>query len=227
MMRYATHSRLRVARRMVGLPVGVGIAAAVALTACSGAGSAHRAASPPARSAHATSSAATSSPVRAGAGGPTAPAAADPAGTQPIRIRIPSIDVDSGLQSLHITSSKELQTPSQWQRAGWYADGVRPGDTGPAVIAGHIDSVNGPAVFARLTDLKTGAIVLITRADHAVLRFVVDRNQRYPKKHFPTEAVYGPSSLPLLRLITCTGKFDEHARSYLDNLVVTTHLEGS
>jgi sortase (surface protein transpeptidase) len=143
---------------------------------------------------------------------------------KPERIKIPSIGVDSALQPLGLVSGGTLQSPSRWQRAGWYADGVRPGETGPAVIAGHVDSVNGPAVFFRLKDLRAGAKVLITTADGTVLTFVVNRRERYPKRHFPTKAVYGPSALPLLRLITCTGHFDRAARSYVDNLVVTAHL---
>ena len=48
--------------------------------------------------------------------------------------------------------------------------------------------------------------------------------QSYPKDQFPTAAVYGPTPVPELRLITCTGEFDRAAHSYLDNLVVTARL---
>jgi sortase (surface protein transpeptidase) len=87
------------------------------------------------------------------------------------------------------------------------------------VIAGHVDSTSGPAVFFRLRDLRAGDEVLVTRADHSVVRFAIDRLQQFPKASFPTAAVFGATPGPTLRLITCTGAFDETARSYLDNLV--------
>ena len=75
-----------------------------------------------------------------------------------------------------------------------------------------------------LRDLHAGAVVLVRESTDATLRFIVDTSVTYPKDRFPTEAVYGPTPLPLLRLITCTGEFDFQARSYLDNLVVSAHL---
>jgi sortase (surface protein transpeptidase) len=117
-----------------------------------------------------------------------------------------------------------LEPPSQWGVAGWYADGVYPGQLGPAVIAGHIDSINGPAVFYRLHDLAPGARVQVTEKNGTVLTFVVDSLQSFPKNQFPSKAVYGPSPYPVLRLITCTGDFDWATHNYLDNLVVSAHL---
>jgi Sortase domain len=142
----------------------------------------------------------------------------------PVEVTIPAIGVDSSLEALGLDSDGTLAKPSQWQVAGWYAGGVRPGDAGPAVIAGHVDSVSGPAVFYRLRELRRGAVVFIREANGARLRFVVDSSVRYPKDRFPSEAVYGPASVPVLRLITCTGDFDWQAKSYVDNLVVTAYL---
>jgi sortase (surface protein transpeptidase) len=142
----------------------------------------------------------------------------------PVRLAVPSIGVDTGLESLGLMRDGTLEAPHEWGVAGWYADGVRPGDPGPAVIAGHVDSVNGPAVFYRLRDLRLGARVTVYTRDGQQLRFVVDDVRSYPKTKFPTSAVYGPTPLPELRLITCTGDFDWTAHSYLDNLVVTARL---
>jgi sortase (surface protein transpeptidase) len=141
-----------------------------------------------------------------------------------VRLRVPAIGVDSTLQPLHRLADGSLQSPSRWQRAGYYADGVLPGQTGPAVIAGHIDSTAGPAVFYRLRDLRRGDRAFVVLTDRRVLGFEVDRLAAYPKRDFPTLAVYGPTPLPELRLVTCTGDFDERAHSYLDNLVVYAHL---
>jgi hypothetical protein len=142
----------------------------------------------------------------------------------PARVLIPSIGVDSALQSLGLSPDGSLQAPSQWQEAGWFAKGVRPGAVGPAVIAGHIDSVNGPAVFFRLRELRPGDKVEVRQQNGNRLAFVVEAVRSYPKAHFPTEVVYGLTSLPELRLITCTGDFDQARRSYVDNLVVSARL---
>ena len=137
----------------------------------------------------------------------------------PVRLEIPSIGVSTDLVALGLNPDGTMQVPTKWEEAGWYARGPRPGEDGPAVIAGHVDSTSGPAVFFRLHDLRAGDEVLVTRADHSVVRFVIDRLQQFPKASFPTAAVFGATPGPTLRLITCTGAFDETARSYLDNLV--------
>lgn len=160
--------------------------------------------------------------------GPTGPAHPAPSAASavalPERLSIPAIGVDSSLERLGLQPDHTLQPPAQWEEAGWYADGVRPGAPGPAVIAGHVDSVSGPAVFYRLRDLRPGALALVRLGDGRTLRFVVDTVHVYPKDRFPTAAVYGPTALPELRLITCTGDFDFRAHSYVDNLVVSAHL---
>jgi sortase (surface protein transpeptidase) len=143
----------------------------------------------------------------------------------PVRVRIPAIDVRSALQPLHLEAGNVLQTPTKFPVAGWYADGVRPGDTGPAIIVGHVDSTAGPAVFFRLKQLHPGDAVYVDRADGSTVRFAVAGTHEYPKRTFPTEAVYGPAPVPTLRLVTCTGDFDAAKRSYVDNLVVTAYLQ--
>lgn len=156
----------------------------------------------------------------------TAPApAATSVTSAPAAISIASIGVHSALQPLGLEKDGSLQAPTKWQVAGWYADGVRPGDPGPAVIAGHVDSVNGPAVFSKLTQVKPGQSVTVTQRSGHKLAFVVDTVTRYPKNEFPTAAVYGPTPLPVLRLVTCTGDFNTTTHHYVDNLVVSAHLQ--
>lgn len=143
---------------------------------------------------------------------------------RPVRLAIDAIGVHTALQPLGLLSNGSLQSPARWDRAGWYADGVVPGQVGPAVIAGHVDSTSGPAVFFRLGELRAGDAVRITLHDGRRLTFVVDRVDRYPKSNFPTATVYAPTPDPELRLVTCTGRFDRAAGSYVDNLVVSAHL---
>jgi sortase (surface protein transpeptidase) len=173
-------------------------------------------------------------------GGPVPAAGTAPSGTSPllvvaepgterkapapVRVRMPAIGVDSDLLRLGTDDTGVLVPPEDFDRAGWFADGAVPGAVGPAVVAGHVDSVDGPAVFYRLAELAPGDDVLIDAEDGTTARFTVTGIGRYPKSEFPTEAVYGPTPRAELRLITCGGDFDRSRRSYVDNVVVTAVL---
>jgi hypothetical protein len=153
--------------------------------------------------------------------GPVVLAARPPAAVVvPLRVRVPAIGVDSGLADLGLDAAGALEAPADPALAGWYAQGPAPGDVGPAVLAGHVDSRVGPAVFFRLRELSAGDEVLVDRSDGTTARFTVDRVERHPKDAFPTDAVYGPTADAQLRLVTCGGDFDRAARSYADNVVV-------
>ncbi|MBC7519436.1 MAG: class F sortase [Microbacteriaceae bacterium] len=145
--------------------------------------------------------------------------------TTATRVQIPAIGVDSGLEQLALDpASGTLTPPVAWLSAGWYAGGTVPGDIGPAVIAGHVDSVTKPAVFARLGELVAGSSIVVTLSDGTAKEFVVERVTRAPKDAFPTQTVYGPTPTPQLRLITCDGIFNRVTGHYLDNLIVFASL---
>jgi Sortase domain len=142
----------------------------------------------------------------------------------PVRLVVPSIGVDTAVERVGLRADGTLQQPSGWHIAGWYTGSVRPGEVGPSVIIGHVDSVHGPAVFFRLRELRRGSVVVVDGSDGRPVTFVVDTAASYAKTNLPTNAVYGATSLPELRLVTCTGDFDYNARSYVENLVVSAHM---
>ena len=112
--------------------------------------------------------------------------------------------------------------------AGWYKNSPTPGQLGPSLMLGHIDSAAyGPGVFFRLGDLRQRDRVMVTLADRTVAVFEIERVAEYPKAHFPTLQVYGNLDHAGLRLITCGGKFDPSVRSYDDNIVVYASLISS
>ena len=148
------------------------------------------------------------------------PAARPAAPARPLTVRIPAIGVSSTLVPLRLDKAGALQPPGDFVHAGWYTGGPAPGELGPAVIAGHVDSRKGPAIFFRLRELKPGDQVLVTRSDRRTARFRVVEVQRYPKNMFPAARVYMPTPDAALRLITCGGSFDYARRSYRDNIVV-------
>lgn len=146
-----------------------------------------------------------------------APAAA------PLRVRVPSIEVDSDLLGLGLDADNVLEVPQDPALAGWFSWGTAPGDDGAAVIAGHVDSQDGPAVFYDLSGLQAGDEILIDRADGTTAVFRVDDVLRYPKDDLPTTEVYAAVG-PALRLITCAGDWDEETDSYRDNVVAYATL---
>lgn len=168
---------------------------------------------------------ASSAPVNA------APAAAPPAqpgeqAADPVRIRIPTIGVDAAVGPLLVDENGVLPPPDSFEETGWWKEGPEPGEIGPAVIAGHVDSYRGPAVFFDLDDIEAGEEIFVDRADGTTAVFVAQRTERHPKDEFPTEAVYGDTPGPQLRLITCGGAFNETERTYLDNVIVFATLAG-
>ena len=143
---------------------------------------------------------------------------------RPRRLRIPSIGVDSRLQLLDRNSDGSVEVPLEWQIAGWFAEGPAPGERGPAVILGHVDSRTGPAVFYHLRELQRGDAILVKHAQGRVTKFLVDRVEQFDKNRFPTQAVYFPTLKPVLRLITCGGDFDQSSGHYRDNVIAFASL---
>jgi LPXTG-site transpeptidase (sortase) family protein len=149
---------------------------------------------------------------------------ADEQAADPVRVRIPAIGVDAPVQALIVDENGVLPPPDTFEGTGWWQAGPEPGEIGPAVIAGHVDSYRGPAVFFELDELERGDEIFVDRADGTTVVFAAQRTEVHPKDEFPTEAVYGDTPDPQLRLITCGGTFDEDERSYRDNVIVFATL---
>ncbi|WP_241564297.1 class F sortase [Nonomuraea polychroma] len=145
---------------------------------------------------------------------------------RPTGVYIPSIGVAAPLTELGLDASGAIQNPplDAPNLAGWYRYGPVPGQRGAAVITGHLDTRSGPAVFARLKDVKRGDQIQVLRADRSVAVFVVDKVEHTPKTRFPAKKVYAELRYPGLRLVTCGGAFDRQAHSYQDNTIVYAHL---
>jgi len=164
------------------------------------------------------------------------PAAAAPATlglprSLPVSLAIPAIGVHTTVIKLGLAPDHTLQvppvTPAGVQETGWYDLGPTPGQVGPAVIVGHVDSYQGPGALFRLGALRPGDQIYVTRADRTVAIFRVDAVDEYSKGSFPTQQVYGPVSYAGLRVITCGGSFDFQTHHYLSSIVIYATLTGS
>ena len=138
----------------------------------------------------------------------------------PVTIRIPSIEVEAPIVGLGLREDGAIEVPKETAETGWWRGGPEPGEPGPAVILGHVDSRVGPAVFYRLRELDPGDEIHIDREDGTTVTYVVEASERHGKDVFPTDAVYGATEQPTLRLVTCGGEFDYDVRSYEDNFIV-------
>jgi sortase (surface protein transpeptidase) len=177
----------------------------------------------------------------AGCSAPDTPSAADVDGPSayetlpPIPVgmvlQIPELGVDTPLETLHRDDAGVLVPPpvTEPDKVGWYAEGVLPGEVGPALIAGHVSgrpegaTESMPGIFARLTELDAGDRVIVVRGGEP-LTFEIYQRGSYRKDEFPTEEVYGDRAGPELVLVTCGGAFDPAAHSYEENIVVFARL---
>ena len=139
---------------------------------------------------------------------------------EPVSLTIPLIGVRTSVISLGRAADGSMQVPASTAVAGWYDGSALPGAIGPAVIVGHVDSASGPGVFFRLSQLRRGDRVYVTRADGTTAVFLVRSVRTYKKGVLPVKAVYGATPDPEVRLITCGGAFDDATGHYLSNVVV-------
>ncbi|MFF9284545.1 class F sortase [Streptomyces griseosporeus] len=162
-----------------------------------------------------------------GAGGTGRSAPALPP-SPPDRIRIPAIRVNAPLTGLGLTPTGSLDVPPAEKKnlAGWYEAGTTPGERGTAIVAGHVDNADGPAVFYSLGALKKGAAIEVDRRDGGTAVFTVDAVEVYEARNFPDEKVYGAADRPELRVITCGGGYSR-STGYQGNVVVFAHLTGA
>ena len=144
----------------------------------------------------------------------------------PSTLSIPRIGIKAAIVGVGRKANGAMQTPDPGE-IGWYRNGPMPGDPGPAVLVGHVDTRTGPDVFYRLRDLRPGDEILVGRADGTTARFLVGRLERHPKTALPTNRIWTKANRPLLRLITCAGSFDRTTGHYRDNLILYASPTGA
>ena len=137
----------------------------------------------------------------------------------PVRLKIPTINVDSAIEYVGLTSEGNMEVPNNTIDVGWFGLGPHPGEQGSAVIAGHFDGKNGEAgVFANLHKLKEGDKLYIEDSKGAVISFVVRESRTYDPGY--ADDVFSPNDDAHLNLVTCNGIWDGAKKSYSKRLVV-------
>jgi hypothetical protein len=138
---------------------------------------------------------------------------------RPVSIAIAAVGVDARVVPVGLRTDGTMEAPAV-DLAGWYEPGARPGEAGPAVIVGHVDSRRGPAVFHRLGELRPGDRIVVGLQGGGARPFLVEWVERRPKTALPTQRIWNRTRRPVLRLTTCGGSFDPSTGHYRDNVIV-------
>jgi sortase (surface protein transpeptidase) len=143
---------------------------------------------------------------------------------RPVQLVIPDLDLDTRLITLGVQKDRTVEVPTDPDQAGWFRRGPTPGAIGSSVILGHVDSVDGPAVFAELSQLDPGATITVRLDDGSDVSFTVHSVKTYANEDFPARKVYGSHGRSELNLVTCGGDYDADRGGYQSNVVVNARL---
>jgi LPXTG-site transpeptidase (sortase) family protein len=143
----------------------------------------------------------------------------------PAMILIPSLNVHRPVEAVGLDRTGAMEVTQNLWNAGWYKGGPVPGAPGDAVIEGHTGYPNAPLLFSKLNQLHPGDQIVIVLADGSKQLFRVDSMAIWPTGTTPT-GMADPYGAPRLTLITCTGPFDDHYKTYADRLAVEASFAG-
>lgn len=147
-----------------------------------------------------------------------------PKGIEPILLEIPAINLEAEVVPVGIQEDGEMEAPEEFDKVGFFQPGVKPGNKGNAVIAGHLDHYTGPAIFFYIKDLEEGDHVYVTDETGAKLTFQVTEVASYKTNESPLEKIFGDADQHHLNLITCAGTFNRKTQRSSHRLVVFTEL---
>lgn len=145
-------------------------------------------------------------------------------GVVPAGIKIPAINVEANVKKKGKNKNGNMKVPQNYKNVGWYTAGAKPGEQGSAILAGHVDSQNGPAVFFNLKDLKKGDIIYINSQDGKQQTFKVYKKKAYSRNDAPINKIFGYTAAKTVKLLTCTGDFNYKADTHQKRLAVSAHL---
>ncbi|MFC3384590.1 class F sortase [Couchioplanes azureus] len=146
----------------------------------------------------------------------------------PKRLMIPAIKVEAPVLPVGLAKDGSVDVPPpNRNETGWFGEGPTPGQFGPALIVGHVDTDTRPGVFHQLRNLRPGQRIEVLREDDETAVFQVNSVERFGKARLPVQRVYGDYSRPSLRLVTCGGTWLGAGRGYADNVIVFASLIGT
>lgn len=137
----------------------------------------------------------------------------------PVRLKIPSIEVDAAIESVGLTTAGDMQVPSTSVTVGWYKFGPRPGEEGSAVIDGHLFAGNAGGVFYNLQKLRVGDNIYIVDDKGTSISFAVRTSRTYKESEY-VPVIFNNNVGTHLNLITCNGSYNSFQKSFSKRLVI-------
>lgn len=145
---------------------------------------------------------------------------------EPASLIIPKLKVDAVSESVGMDSEGRMDVPKNVVNVAWYNLGVKPGERGNAVFAGHFDKPDGsPAVFNKLGTLKAGDILTVVDVNGKELQFEVTEKRVVQLSEFPLQEVFGETDKTRVNLITCGGKWDKEKKEYSERTIIFSELK--
>ena len=139
----------------------------------------------------------------------------------PVSINIPSINLNATIEKVGMKADGSMDVPKEPMNTAWYELGPRPGEVGSAVIDGHVDWwYSATGVFANLSDVKPGHIIIVTDDAGKIISFVVRDIRTYSAGADATDIFVSNDGGSHLNLITCAGAWDTYANQYSNRLVI-------
>ena len=143
----------------------------------------------------------------------------------PMRLKIPSINVNAAFQYVGLTPDGAMGVPKGRSDVAWFNLGPRPGEQGSAVIAGHRGRPGAPpTVFDNLNQLHNGDLIYVQDSSGKTITFLVREHRIYDSNASAPE-VFDSASGAHLNLITCDGTWNKSAKSFTERLVVFADLQ--
>lgn len=142
----------------------------------------------------------------------------------PVEFRIPRLGVSGKVEKTTVDAKGALTAPKDPKKVGWYRNGTIPGNKGNAVMLGHVDWYDGPAVFYRLRQVRRGDVIVVTNDRGKKLRFRVTKVKSYADGTAPIGEIAGPADGAHLNVFTCNGTYDRATKKYSGRLVIYTDL---
>lgn len=146
-------------------------------------------------------------------------------GIIPESMSIPAIGIDAPVQHLGTTETGEMAVPDKIDEVSWFSPGYKPGQNGRAVVAGHVDGIDGPAIFWDLSKLEPGDEIIV-EGEGRKLIFKVHTMESIPLDEADIPKIFGYSSSPELVLITCSGTYDFDRGTREERLIVYASYAG-
>ncbi len=149
-----------------------------------------------------------------------------PHAAEPVRLTVPSVKIDAPIEKVGLTKTGEMDVPKNYDNAGWFEPGTKPGEQGNSVIAGHLDSKTDAAAFWNLKKVKAGEDIFVEDAEGVTHHFQVQRIETYDADSAPIEEIFGKTDGVHLNLITCGGTWNKSTGKYEERVVVYAELAG-